>query len=133
MGNWCMIITLKIDINFSSDLYRIKYFSCIKQFSCINGITSLYNLPCYCNAVSPLWNSTVCMFMWLKHNDCGLFFLLFFLWSLCPLGLKSVVLYRLWHSVSSRCTFTIKELYVLPCCLVYTCYIQCTCVISIDT
>lgn len=69
----------KIDINFSSDLYRIKYFSCIKQFSCINGITSLYNLPCYCNAVSPLWNSTVCMFIWLKHNDCGLFFLLFFL------------------------------------------------------
>lgn len=77
-GNWCMIITLKIDINFSSDLYRIKCFSCIKQFS-INGITSLYNLPCYCNAVSPLWNSTVCMFIWLKHNDCGLFFLLFFL------------------------------------------------------
>lgn len=63
----------------------------------------------------------------------GYFSSCFFLWSLCPLGLKSVVLYRLWHSVSSRCTFTIKELYVLPYCLVYTCYIQCTCVRSIDT
>lgn len=81
-----------------------EYYSCIKQFSCINGIAPLYNLPCNCNSASPLWNSTVCMFIWLKHNDCGLFFLLFFLVKFMSARLeKCSTVYRLWHSVSSRC------------------------------
>lgn len=123
VGIWCMKINSQK--NFSSDLYRILFMHMALLHYIIYLVIAIQPLLCETAQCACSYDLSIIIV--------GYFSSCFFLWSLCPLGLKSVVLYRLWHSVSSRCTFTIKELYVLPCCLVYTCYIQCICVISIDT
>lgn len=92
----------KIDINLSSDLYRIKYFSCIKQFRCINGVAPLYILILLSQSIlSCVKQHNVHVHLTLSIMIVGVFSSCF-MWSLCLLSLKSLVLYRLWHNVSNR-------------------------------
>lgn len=94
VGIWCMKINSQK--NFSSDLYRILFMH----------MALLHYIIYLVIAIQPLLCETAqcALFMWLKHNDCGLFFLLFFHVKFMSARLEKFgTVYRLWHSVSSRC------------------------------
>lgn len=112
VGIWCMKINSQK--NFSSDLYRILFMHMALLHYIIYLVIAIQPLLCETAQCACSYDLSIMIV--------GYFSSCFFLWSLCPLGLKSVVLYIDFDTVCQvdvldcyyqGCTFTIKELHCI--------------------